>query len=125
MNRQWCLALLLLAGLGLSACGSSSTASPIAHSSDCTVVASNPDLAGCDLAHRDLRGADLQGDNLRGANLSGANLDGANIQGAKVSRARIAGVVTNKSTVCVNAEPGPCKKSGLRSFSTVDAAQGH
>ena len=77
------------------------------------------------MAHRDLRGADLQGDDLRGANLSGANLDGANIQGAKVSGARVADIVTNKFTVCVNAEPGPCKKSGLRSFSTVDATQGH
>jgi uncharacterized protein YjbI with pentapeptide repeats len=125
MRKRWIAALLLLSGLTLSACGTSSTASLFARSSNCTVTATNSDLAGCNLSKKDLSGDDMQGDNLRGVNLSQANLDGTNIQGAKVSGAKVAGVITNDHTVCVNAEPGPCKESGLRSFSEVDATQGH
>jgi uncharacterized protein YjbI with pentapeptide repeats len=125
MRKQWIGVLLLLSGFALSACGTTSPASLFSHSSDCRVTATNPDLAGCNLSKKDLSGVDMQGDNLRGANMSKANLDGANIQGAKVSGALIAGVMTNDRTVCVNAEPGPCKESGLRSFSQADAVQGH
>jgi uncharacterized protein YjbI with pentapeptide repeats len=125
MRKQWLVAVLLLGGLALSACGTSPRASLSIHSSNCTVTATNSDLAGCNLSNKDLSGVDMQGDNLRGTNLSKANLDGANIQGAKVSGAQVVGVITNDRTVCVNAEPGPCKESGLRSFSEADATQGH
>jgi hypothetical protein len=125
MRKRWFASLLLLGGLTLSACGGPSKASSFTHSSDCTVTATNTDLAGCNLSKRNLSGADMQGDNLRDANLSKANLDGTDIQGADVRGARIAGAITNKHTVCVNAEPGPCTESGLRSFSNVDATQGH
>ncbi|MGA2969728.1 MAG: pentapeptide repeat-containing protein [Acidimicrobiales bacterium] len=125
-RRRYLVAAMLAVGaLTLSACGGPSNASSALHSSDCTVSATNPNLAGCNLAGQNLSGVDLQSENLRDANLTNANLDNANIQGAKVKGAKTQGVMTNKFTVCVNAEPGPCTQSGLRSPSTADASQGH
>jgi hypothetical protein len=124
-GRSIVVALLVTGGLALGACGGPSNASSLLHSSDCKVRATNPNLAGCDLSGRDLSGVDLQSDNLRDANLTNVNLDNANIQGAKLKGATTRGVQTNKFTVCVNAEPGPCTESGLRSPSTSDASQGH
>jgi uncharacterized protein YjbI with pentapeptide repeats len=118
------VALLLAGGIALSACGSANTSS-LLHSSNCRVSATNVNLAGCNLSGKNLNGADLQSDNLRGANLTGANLDNANIQGARLKGAKTGGVLTNKFTVCANAEMGPCTESGLRSPSTADASQGH
>lgn len=108
----------------LSACGSTNP-SALLHSTDCKVSATNSNLAGCNLSKKNLSGDDLQSDNLRGANLFKADLDNANIQGAKLSGAKTTGALTNKFTVCVNAETGPCTEPGLRSPSNADAAQGH
>ncbi|MGC1420455.1 MAG: pentapeptide repeat-containing protein [Acidimicrobiales bacterium] len=124
-RTSFLVAVILAGGLVLSACGGSSNASSQLHSSDCKVSATNPNLAGCDLSGKNLSGVDLQSDNLRGANLTNTNLDNANIQGAKLKGANIKGALTNKFTVCVNAEMGPCSESGLRSPRTSDAAQGH
>jgi hypothetical protein len=124
-RRSLLAALVMAGGLALSACGGSPNASSLLHSSDCKVIATNSNLAGCNLSGQDLNGIDLQSDNLRGANLTNVNLDNANIEGAKLKGAKTAGVQTNKFTVCVNAEPGPCTESGLRSPSTSDASQGH
>jgi len=126
VHKKYLVAMLLLVGgLTLSACGGPPNASSLLHSSDCKVSATNPNLAGCNLSGHDLSGADMQSDNLRDANLTNANLDNANIEGAKLKGAKTQGVVTNKFTVCVNAEPGPCTRAGLRSPSTADASQGH
>lgn len=124
-RRYLAAIVLVVGGLTLSACGGPSNASSPLHSSDCKVSATNPSLAGCNLAGHDFSGVDLQSENLRDANLDNANLDNANIQGAKLKGAKTQGVMTNKFTVCVNAEPGPCTRSGLRSPSRADASQGH
>ena len=116
---------VVVSAMALSACDGSAKTSAIVRSTDCRVVVTNPDLAGCDLAHRNLSGQDLQADNLRGADLTGVNLDGANIQGVRLKGAVTTGVHTNARTVCVNAEYGPCSKPGLRSPRTTNAAQGH
>jgi uncharacterized protein YjbI with pentapeptide repeats len=124
-RQKYLVAVLAVVGaLTLSACGSSN-ASSLLHSTDCKVSATNSNLAGCNLSGHDFSGADLQAENLRDANLDNANLDNANIQGAKLKGATTVGVETNKFTVCVNAEPGPCTLRGLRSPKTTDASQGH
>lgn len=74
----------------------------------------NADYNGCDFAHRDLAGADLQQDSFLHANLDGADLAGADLQGAKIAGATYRGVVTTKTTVCVNAQFGPCTLPGLK-----------
>jgi len=113
--------LMLVAALsafGLSACGATAHANaPFVASKDCAISATNVDYAGCDLAHYDLKGLDLSSDNFRRANMSGANLDGTNIQGADLRGAKTVGIMTNSSTVCVNAKFGPCSRPGLRSAS--------
>jgi uncharacterized protein YjbI with pentapeptide repeats len=109
------MVVIALSTIGLSACGSSTpNDSRFVPSTDCTVSASNVDYAGCNLAHHDLSGVDLSSDNFRRANLSSANLDGANLQGADLRGATTSGVLTNASTVCVNATFGPCTEPGLR-----------
>ena len=107
-----------LSAIGLSACGATAHANaPFMASKNCAISATNVDYAGCDLAHFDLKGLDLSSDNFRRAKLSYANLDGANIQGADLGGAKTVGVITNSSTVCVNAKFGPCTQPGLRSVS--------
>lgn len=107
-----------LSAIGLSACGAAAHANaPYVASKNCTISATNVDYAGCDLAHDDLKGLDLSSDNFRRADLSDANLDGANIQGADLRGAMTDGIITNSSTVCVNAKFGPCTQPHLRSVS--------
>jgi uncharacterized protein YjbI with pentapeptide repeats len=125
MRKKWLVAVaLLVGGLGFSACGTSGVMAKFVASKDCTVTATNYDLAGCNLSGKNLSHVDLQSDDLRRANLSGANLDYANLQGAKLKGANLKGVRTNDLTICVNAEAGPCTKPGLNSASSADAAQG-
>ncbi|HUZ41887.1 MAG TPA: pentapeptide repeat-containing protein [Acidimicrobiales bacterium] len=107
-----------LGAIGLSSCGAAVHANtPFVASKNCTIRATNVDYAGCDLAHYDLKGLDLSSDNFRRANMSDANLDGANIQGADLRGAKTVGIITNSSTVCVNAKFGPCTQPSLRSVS--------
>ncbi len=124
--RIWRIAATVLTcSLALSACGTShGSTNSFAASANCKVSATNLDLAGCDLAGRDLQGLDLASDNLRRANLSGADLDGADVQGADVQGATLTGVLTNASTVCVNARYGPCSLPGLRSATASAASSG-
>lgn len=117
-------AVLLVGALGLSACGSPNAVAKFVPSKDCTVSASNFDFAGCNLSRKDLSHADLQSDDLQRTNLSGANLDDANLQGANLKGADVKGALTNDLTICVNAEVGPCTKSGLNSPRKSDASQG-
>jgi uncharacterized protein YjbI with pentapeptide repeats len=99
----------------LSGCGTSHVSGgPYVASSNCTVRATNVDLAGCDLSHRDLTDLDLASENLRRADLEGADLDGADLQGADVRGADLRDVRTNASTICVNARFGPCSRPALR-----------
>lgn len=100
----------LICSCVLSACGSNGA---FTASTNCTISASNLDLAGCNFAHRDLKDLDLASDDLRRANLDGANLDGTDIQGADLRGAKIVGVTTDASTICVNAHFGPCSLPGL------------
>lgn len=108
------LLAVMFGAIGLSACATTHQGSPFVASTNCKVSATNVDYAGCDLARFDLRGLALSSDNFRRANLDGANLDGANLQGADLRGARTQGVLSNTSTVCVNATHGPCTRSGLR-----------
>jgi uncharacterized protein YjbI with pentapeptide repeats len=112
--RAWSfLAVLAVSGALFAACGSA-PASAYKASANCTVSSSNTNYNGCDLAHRNLSGVDLQNDSFVRADLNGVNLSGANIQGAVFTGATYKGVVTTTSTVCVNAQFGPCDGPGLR-----------
>lgn len=124
-KRPFLVLMVALAGLSLSACGGPQSIASFTPSTNCSVTPTNPDLAGCDLAGRNLSGDDLESDSLQGANLEGANLQGANLQGANLKGAKTLHVTTDKNTVCVNAEMGPCSEPGLRSPSKRDAAQGN
>ncbi|HET8989750.1 MAG TPA: pentapeptide repeat-containing protein [Acidimicrobiales bacterium] len=108
------LLFVALAGGLLASCGGGPAATSTSRSHDCVVSSANTDYNGCNLAHADLAGRDLQQDSFVGADLAGANLAGANLEGADFSRARTQGVVTTKTTICVNAQYGPCTLPGLR-----------
>ncbi|MFZ1063074.1 MAG: pentapeptide repeat-containing protein [Acidimicrobiales bacterium] len=123
INKSLVMLVVLVAGLGLSACGTTTTAAKFSASRDCRVTATNYDLAGCNLSGENLSHDDLQSDDLQRADLSGANLDYANLQGANLKGADLKGVRTNDLTICVNAEVGPCTKPGLNSASSADASQ--
>lgn len=105
--------MLAVAGGLLAACGSG-PASAYKASTDCSVSSGNTDYNGCDFAHHNLSGDDLQKDSFENANLNGANLTGADLQGADLKGATYAGVVTTKTTICVDAQFGPCNQPGLR-----------
>ncbi len=108
------LSVFALAGGLLAACGGAPAATATARGRHCTVTSANADYNGCDLAHADLAGADLQQDSFVRANLNDANLAGADLQGADLAGATYRGAVTTKSTICVNAQYGPCTRVGLR-----------
>jgi uncharacterized protein YjbI with pentapeptide repeats len=115
MKTARVVVIAALSALGLSACGASTPAlSHFVASTNCAVIVTNVDYAGCDLSHVDFHGADLGSDNFRRANLSFANLDGANLQGADLRGAKTSGALTDSTTVCVNAAFGPCTAPGLR-----------
>ncbi|HQU26812.1 MAG TPA: pentapeptide repeat-containing protein [Acidimicrobiales bacterium] len=107
------LSVFALAGGLLAACGGTPAATGAPRSHECAVNSANVDYNGCDLAHVDLAGRDLQRDSFVGANLDGANLTGADLEGADLSGATYRGAVTTKSTICVNAQYGPCTLAGL------------
>jgi len=122
VKKTLMVVVLLVGGVGLSACGATSSVAKFVGSKNCAVTATNYDLAGCNLSKRNLSHDDLQSDDLRRANLSGANLDYANLQGANLKGADVKGVTTNIYTICVNAEHGPCTSGLLDSPSSSDAA---
>ncbi|MGC2167595.1 MAG: pentapeptide repeat-containing protein [Acidimicrobiales bacterium] len=110
---------LAVGGVTLDACANASTTA-YAPSARCSVSTTNTDYAGCNLSGRDLQGVDFQSDNLRRTDLARANLDGANLEGATTKGAITKGTVTNRSTVCVNAVPGPCTSNGLRGTGSAE-----
>jgi uncharacterized protein YjbI with pentapeptide repeats len=114
VRTAWIGLAALASSCLLSACGTShGPGNAFVASANCTVSATNVDLAGCNLAHRNLSDLDLASDDLRGTNLTDANLDGTDLQGADIRGARLTGVMTNAQTVCVNAHFGPCSLPGL------------
>ncbi len=114
MRRARLVLVVALAGGLLASCGGGHGATGAARSPDCALSSANTDYSGCDLAHADLAGRDLQQDAFVGANLDGANLAGTDLEGADVSGATYRGAVTTKTTICVNAQYGPCTLPGLR-----------
>ena len=114
MRRLRPLAIFALAGGLLAACGGTPAATGAAGGRPCSVTSANTDYNGCDLAHVNLAGRDLQQDSFVGARLTGANLTGADLEGADLSGATYRGAVTTKTTICVNAQYGPCTLPGLR-----------
>lgn len=101
--------LLVVFGLLLASCGSSSTNDPTGSTSTDSAVTCEPapdaicreaDLAGANLEGRSLVGIDLRRANLRGANLVGADLTqavliDADLSGAKLDGARLARVTAD------------------------------
>lgn len=102
------IAVVVVAGLVLSACGSSGDGdSREATTTTSAVPACSPapdaNCRGADLADRDLSGASLVGIDLRNADLSGADLSGADLTqsvliGANFSGARLDGARLTRAT---------------------------